>query len=60
MADTFPPLAGRSPTATARQLYDFMSGARDGRNAAAMKSVVANLTDQDIVDLTAYIASLQP
>jgi cytochrome c553 len=25
-----------------------------------MKPVVANLTDQDIVDLTAYIASLQP
>ena len=60
MGDMFPPLAGRSPTATARQLYDFKSGTRDGRNAAAMKSVVANLTDQDIVDLTAYIASLQP
>ena len=60
MGDMFPPLAGRSPTATARQLYDFKSGTRDGRNAAAMKPVVANLTDQDIVDLTAYIASLQP
>jgi cytochrome c553 len=58
--DTFPPLAGRSPTATARQLYDFKSGTRAGRNAASMKPVVANLTDQDIVDLTAYIASLQP
>jgi len=60
MGDMFPPLAGRSPTATARQLYDFKSGARDGRNAAAMKPVVANLTDQDIVELTAYIVSLQP
>lgn len=58
--DLFPPLAGRSPTSTARQLYDFKSGTRDGRNAAAMKPIVANLTDQDIVDLTAYIASLQP
>jgi cytochrome c553 len=60
MGDLFPPLAGRSPSATARQLYDFKSGARDGRNALAMKPVVANLTDRDIVDLTAYIASLQP
>jgi cytochrome c553 len=60
MLDLFPPLAGRSPSATARQLYDFKSGARDGRNALAMKPVVANLTDRDIVDLTAYIASLQP
>jgi cytochrome c553 len=56
----FPPLAGRSPTATARQLYDFKSGARHGRNSADMKRVAAKLTDQDIVDLTAYIASLQP
>jgi cytochrome c553 len=59
MGDLFPPLAGRSPSATARQLYDFKSGARDGRNALAMKPVVANLTDRDIVDLTAYIVSLQ-
>jgi cytochrome c553 len=58
--DLFPPLAGRSAIATARQLYDFKSGTRDGRNAAAMKPVVAKLTDQDIIDLTAYIASLQP
>jgi cytochrome c553 len=60
MGDLFPPLAGHSPSATARQLYDFKSGARDGRNALAMKPVVANLTDRDIVDLTAYIVSLQP
>jgi len=60
MGDLFPPLAGRSPAATARQLYDFKSGTRDGRNALSMKPVVAHLTDQDIVDLTAYIASLQP
>jgi cytochrome c553 len=58
--DMFPPLAGRSAAATARQLYDFKSGTRDGRNAIAMKPVVARLTDQDIVDLTAYIASLRP
>ena len=32
----------------------------DGRYAPIMKPVVARLTDQDIVDLTAYIASLQP
>jgi len=58
--DFFPPLAGRSPTAMARQLYDFKTGTRDGRNALAMKPVVSHLTDQDIVDLTAYIASLEP
>lgn len=60
VGEMFPPLAGRSPTAMARQLYDFKSGTRDGRYAPIMKPVVARLTDQDIVDLTAYIASLQP
>ena len=60
IGDIFPPLAGRSSAATARQLYEFKSGARDGRYAALMKPIVAHLTDQDIVDLTAYIVSLQP
>ena len=60
MADAFPNIAGHSPTATARQLYDFKSGTRDGKNAIAMKPVVTKLTDQDIVDLSAYVASLQP
>ena len=44
----------------ARQLYDFKSGTRNGMNAVAMKPVVARLTDADIVNLTAYLASLDP
>lgn len=53
-----PPIAGRSPTATARQLYDFKTGARHGRISATMKPVVEKLTDEDIVDISAYLASL--
>lgn len=53
-----PPIAGRSPSVMARQLYDFKTGARNGINAPLMKGVVANLTDEDIVDLTAYLATL--
>jgi len=60
MGDTFPRIAGHSPTATARQLYDFKSGTRDGKNALLMKPIVAKLTDEDIVNLAAYVASLQP
>lgn len=60
MGDTFPSLAGHSPTATARQLFDFRSGTRDGKNAAAMKPVVAGLSDADIADVAAYLASLKP
>jgi cytochrome c553 len=53
-----PPIAGRSPTATARQLYDYKTGARHGKNAAIMKPVVEKLTDEDIVDISAHLASL--
>jgi hypothetical protein len=30
-----------------RQLYDFKSGTRDGKNASIVKPVVMQLTDQD-------------
>jgi cytochrome c553 len=55
-----PNLAGRSPTYLARQLYDIKLGARHGTLVGLMKPIVANLTDGDIVDLTAYLASVDP
>jgi cytochrome c553 len=55
-----PPLAGRSPVYTARQIYMYKDGDRTGPNAEAMKGVVANLNDHDIVAITAYLASLPP
>ena len=55
-----PPLAGRSPSYMARQLYDMQSGARHDAGAAPMKLVVAKLTNADLVAITAYLASLQP
>jgi cytochrome c553 len=53
-----PGIAGRSPSYLARQLYDFQQGTRHGAMAAAMRTVTAKLTAGDIVDLTAYAASL--
>ena len=35
-------------------------GTRHGALAVLMKSVLANLTDNDIVDLIAYVSSLDP
>jgi cytochrome c553 len=58
VSDTIPPLAGRSPSAMGRQLYDFKTGARHGKNSVMMQPVVAKLTDEDIVDIAAYLASL--
>jgi cytochrome c553 len=55
-----PPLAGRSPSYLARQLYDFQTGARRGSMSAPMQAVVANLTEADILAIVAYIGSLDP
>jgi len=55
---TAPGIAGRSPSYLARQLYDFQQGTRHGELAAAMRSVAAQLTAADIVNLAAYAASL--
>ena len=55
-----PPLAGRSPSYLARQLYDIQHGTRTGINAQLMQRAVANLNADDIVAITAYVASLAP
>jgi len=55
-----PALAGRSPSYMARQLYDLQQGSRDGAWSDLMDPAVANLTVQDIVDIVAYLASLDP
>jgi cytochrome c553 len=54
-----PRLAGRSPSYIMRQLYDFKSGARTGASGL-MKPVVANLSQDDMIALAAYVSSLQP
>jgi cytochrome c553 len=53
-----PGISGRSPSYLARQLHDFQTGARHGPMAAMMKPSVAKMTSSDIVNITAYLASL--
>lgn len=55
-----PGIAGRSPSYLVRQLYDFRAGVRNGTWAGLMRPVVAGLTDEEIVALAAYAASLEP
>jgi cytochrome c553 len=55
-----PPLAGRSPSYLARQLYDMQHGTRYGSWSALMVNAVAKLNADDIVSICAYIASLPP
>jgi cytochrome c553 len=55
-----PSLAGRSPSYMARQLFDFQTGARQGLWSGLMKPIVAKMTAEDLVNITAYIASKNP
>ena len=55
-----PALAGRSPSYIARQLYDLQTGNRKGLWSPLMAEVVANLTPDDILNIAAFTASLEP
>ena len=60
MAPDIPPLAGRSPSYLAREIFDIQQGLRAGSYPVLplMKKAVEKLTAEDIIDITAYLASL--
>ncbi|MBY0505965.1 MAG: hypothetical protein K2X03_18760 [Bryobacteraceae bacterium] len=58
--DDVPGIAGRSPTSLMRQLYDLKSGARRGGKSSEMEKVVWDMTERDMLALSAYLASLRP
>ena len=58
--DDVPGIAGRSPVYVARQLYQFKTDIRKGPYADMMKNVAANLSDDDIIAVSSYVASLDP
>jgi cytochrome c553 len=53
-----PRIAGDSPLYIARQLFDFQTGVTPGTWPELMKGVVAKLNDDDIIAISAYVASL--
>jgi cytochrome c553 len=55
-----PGIAGRSPSYLVRQMFDMQAGARHGEWADLMKRVVAKLTDDDFVNIAAYVSSRMP
>ena len=55
-----PFLAGRSPSYIVRQLYDIKTGNRQGLWSPLMKEAVAKLTNEDMIAIAAYTASLKP
>ena len=55
-----PPIAGRSPSYMVRQIWDMQQGTRNGASAQLMKLVIANLTEEDMVAIAAYVSSRAP
>ncbi len=55
-----PRLAGMHPIYTVRQLHWFKDETRNGADAALMQPAAKPLTDEDIVAVSAYLASVSP
>jgi cytochrome c553 len=55
-----PGIAGRHPSYIVRQMWNIQNGDRTGKSAALMKQVVAKLSNDDMLAIAAYAASLTP
>jgi len=55
-----PPIAGRSPSYIARQVWDIQQGTRNGAAVQLMKMAISKLTADDLVSISAYVASRVP
>jgi len=55
-----PRIAGQHPIYLARELYLFKDGSRNGMTSKLMMPAVMNLTDADILAISAYLASMDP
>jgi cytochrome c553 len=55
-----PNIAGRPPIYVFRQLNDIKTGNRSGGNVELMQTVVANLTQDDMIAISAYLGAREP
>ena len=55
-----PGLAGRSPSYLVRQMYDIQQGTRKGNWTELMKVAVNGLSQEDLLNISAYLASREP
>lgn len=55
-----PRIAGLQPIYIFRQLYSFQNRSRTGGSALLMVPVVANLSEDDMIAISAYVGSLAP
>jgi len=53
-------LAGRSPSYLVRQMYDMQQGTRHGNWTELMKPAVSGLSEEDLLNIAAYLSSRNP
>jgi cytochrome c553 len=58
-APRYPRLAGQRQPYVVQQLMNFKQGARTNDRARVMRSIAANLSEQDMAAIAEYLASLQ-
>lgn len=56
---TYPKLAGQSAEYVLAQMKDIKSGARSNGQSAAMKGIVAAISDDDLGKIATYLAGLK-
>lgn len=55
---TYPRIGGQNRDYLVRQMQDIKSGARDNGQSVAMRALVTNLSDADIVAIADYLSQL--
>jgi cytochrome c553 len=55
-----PGIAGRSPSYLVRQLYDMQQNVRKGEWTSLMKAAVERLSEDDMLNIAAYVSSREP
>ena len=55
-----PGIAGRSPSYLVRQMFDIQQGTRKGMWSVLMKPVVSELSEEDMLNIAAYVSSRMP
>lgn len=56
---TYPKLGGQNPDYAFNQMKDIKSGARNNGQSAAMKAIVANVSDEDLRAIAAWLGTLK-
>ena len=56
---TYPKIAGQNREYLVRQMQDIKSGARDNGLSVAMRALVTNLSDDDIIAIADYLSKAE-